>query len=267
MIWGRSELEALGRDELLSRARRVAIPRPELMTRMELIEELVRIGALDDGDRRLAKSLLGKARDLVARVMDLGLHLPDAAQRLRASPQAADDAAAPAPLATMALAEVYATQGHRSQALAVLDQVLARDPNHVQALRLRAKLIDEPSAPATAEAPPAADATPAPASQAQPPRSSSELRAEARGEMLVLSWRIRPLTYASRLALLRGGRLVLRVVRVEPSLPEPHIETVDREIDSFSGSIEVASNARLDSICAVVGLRTEDRLEVIAALG
>jgi hypothetical protein len=262
MIWGRSELEALGRDELLAHARRLGIVRPELMTRTELIEELLLAPASEDIERRVARTLLGKARDLVARVMDLGLHLPDAAQRLRNTPPIVDQTPPP-PLPTVALAEVYAAQGHGDQALAIVDELLARNPSHQDALRLRDRLTRDPHStdPPASPTPPSQEPDPRPRSPGLP--RASQLRAVFDDNVVRLAWSVRPLAFASRRAARGGGRLVLRVVSVTQGVPEPLVRTIDTEIDTFTGVHDIKLEAEPSSICAAVGLRYEGGFDAL----
>jgi hypothetical protein len=116
----------------------------------------------DDDLPQGVRGWLGVARDLVARVVDKGLHLPEAAQLLRGTAPARVPRA-PAPLATVTLAEIYAAQGHMGRAQQVLDEVLARQPDHRDALALRQRLGGPRAAAATQEP---AEAAPAPAKPA-----------------------------------------------------------------------------------------------------
>ncbi len=85
----------------------------------------------------------------------------------------------------MTLAEIYAAQGHLERAIAVLDEVLTREPEHAEAHGLRARFLDQAkarqrrgaesrpeSAPTSTTAPPAS-AAPPPASIAAPPASAA----------------------------------------------------------------------------------------------
>src|SRR5262249_38446490 len=84
----------------------------------------------------------GRARDLLARVVERGLHLPEAARALRgASPDPWPPP--PPPLPTVTLAEIYAAQGHFDRAIGVLDEVLAREPDHEGARELRGRLVEQ----------------------------------------------------------------------------------------------------------------------------
>ena len=127
-----SDLDAASRSDLIARAEALGIDKADVLTRAELIDEIVKRTVADPIERRLARGLLGVARDLVARVVERGLHLPDAAALIRGLQQVTLTPVTP-PIATVTLAEIYAGQGHRARALAVLDEVLAKEPEHTAA--------------------------------------------------------------------------------------------------------------------------------------
>jgi len=133
-------LDAMSRDELIARARTLGAKRPELMTRVELRDEIVRLTEADPVVRRRSRGWLGVARDLVASVVDSGLNLPSAAAAIRGAVRAQTEWQGPAPVATLTLAEIYVAQGHSDRALKVLDEVLQNEPDHAAALSLRARL-------------------------------------------------------------------------------------------------------------------------------
>lgn len=126
------------REQLIERARALGVERPEVMTRPELRDEIVRRTELDELSRRAARGWFGVARDLVASVVERRLHLPDAAEVIRAAPLRAT--AWVAPVATVTLAEIYASQGHERRALKMLGEVLDREPDHEPARRLQERL-------------------------------------------------------------------------------------------------------------------------------
>lgn len=134
-----SSLSNLSREELIGKARVLGVERPELMTRVELADEIVRRGASDPLQQRRARGWLGIARDLVASVVESGLNLPDAAAVIRGE-RGEIELKAPSPVATVTLAEIYATQGHTERALSMLDEVLAAEPEHEAAQALRERL-------------------------------------------------------------------------------------------------------------------------------
>ncbi|HWA76239.1 MAG TPA: tetratricopeptide repeat protein [Polyangiaceae bacterium] len=134
----------MSRDELVAKGRSLGVERPELMTRVELGDEIIRRTQSDPGSQRSARGWLGIARDLVASVVESGLNLPDAAAVIRGD-RAELPAKVPAPVATVTLAEIYATQGHVDRALNMLNEVLEREPEHPAARALLARLQEQPS--------------------------------------------------------------------------------------------------------------------------
>jgi hypothetical protein len=139
----RAELERLDRDVLITRAEAAGVTRARILTRPELVDELLQRSAADEASIERARGFFGLARDLLARVVERGLHLPDAAERIRAIGVAAP-ARRPAPMAlpTVTLAEIYAAQGHRDRAIETLQRVLARESDHAAARALLAQLED-----------------------------------------------------------------------------------------------------------------------------
>jgi hypothetical protein len=136
-------LDGMSRDELIARARSLGAKRPELMTRVELRDEIVRLTESDPVVRRRSRGWLGVARDLVASVVDSGLNLPGAAAAIRGGMRPQPDWQGPAPVATLTLAEIYVAQGHTDRALGVLDEVLRSEPDHAAALALKQSLTGD----------------------------------------------------------------------------------------------------------------------------
>ena len=139
-----TSLERMSRDELIAHARELSINRPELMTRVELRDEIVRLSETDEEQRRRARGWLGVARDLVASVVEQRLNLPDAAEMIRSANLRVPKHVPP--VATVTLAEIYAAQGHLPRAIKLLDEVLMREPDHAAAEALRATLIEQQAA-------------------------------------------------------------------------------------------------------------------------
>lgn len=133
------DLERLSREQLILKARVLGVERAELMTRVELRDEIVRRSEPDPVQQKRARGFLGVARDLVASVVEAGLNLPDAAAAIRGD-GSREDWKGPAPVATVTLAEIYATQGHLERALRMLDEVIAKEPDHDPARALRDRL-------------------------------------------------------------------------------------------------------------------------------
>src|SRR5277367_707716 len=139
----RADLEGLDRDALIAHAEQAGVTRARILTRPELVDEvLLRRAAAGDRSARRARGFLGRARDLLARVVELGLNLPEAADLLRGSPPPPRRAPSEA-LPTVTLAEIYAAQGHRDRAKATLRDVLEREADHAEARRLLARLEDD----------------------------------------------------------------------------------------------------------------------------
>jgi hypothetical protein len=136
-------LEGLSRDQLILRAKALGAQRPELLTRVELCDEILRLSEPDEARRKTSRGWLGVARDLVASVVEAGLNMRDAAAVIRGDARLDTDPAARAPVATVTLAEIYAAQGHVDRAQAILTQVLESEPDHAAALALREKLKRE----------------------------------------------------------------------------------------------------------------------------
>jgi hypothetical protein len=149
----RTELESLDRDALIAQAEASGVVRARVLTRPELVDEILLRQGHDAETTRRMRGFLGRARDLLARLVERGLNLPDAADRLRGSAPAPVKRAGPA-VPTVTLAEIYATQGHTSKAVDTLHRVLEREPEHAAAKALLSKL-ESPAYARPAQAMPA----------------------------------------------------------------------------------------------------------------
>lgn len=144
----RGELERLDREGLVKRAEGAGVRRARLLTRPELIDELLRREPGADRDRaqlKKSRGFFGIARDLLSRVVERGLHLPDAADRLRvALGSSLPQVPRPEPQAvpTVTLAEIYAAQGHKGRAIETLRRVLETEPEHAAARALLERLTE-----------------------------------------------------------------------------------------------------------------------------
>jgi hypothetical protein len=136
-------LDGLSRDELIGRARGLGAKRPELMTRVELRDEIVRPDGKRPRARGRSRGWLGVARDLVASVMDAGSTCPAPRRPSAAGRDRPTEYQGPAPVATVTLAEIYVAQGHVDRALSVLDEVLKSEPDHAAARVLRERLAGD----------------------------------------------------------------------------------------------------------------------------
>src|SRR5271168_5406054 len=139
----RQDLERMTREQLIAQAERLGIPRPRVLTQPELVDEIIGRTSKNDRERTKARGWLGRARDLLARVVERGLHLPEAARVLRKDGEEKNWPAPPPPLSTVTLAEIYAAQGHLERAIAVLDEVIAREPDHREAKTMRARFSEQ----------------------------------------------------------------------------------------------------------------------------
>jgi len=149
----RQKLEGLTREELVALAGELGIVRPRSLTVPEIIDEIVSRTASNERDKARSRGWLGRARSLLASVIERGLHLPDVAKALRNAPSTKPWPVAPTPLATMTLAEIYAAQGHLDKALQILDEIITREPEHADARSLRQRLQMQSGGGKKAEAP------------------------------------------------------------------------------------------------------------------
>ena len=142
----RGQLEALDRESLVMRAQAAGIRRARILTRPELIDELLRLDPnIDEAALKRSRGFFGRARDLLTKVVERGLHLPDAADRLRAAlstPLPEVPRPEPQAVPTVTLAEIYAAQGHKQRAIETLERVLEREPDHGPARALLEQLTD-----------------------------------------------------------------------------------------------------------------------------
>jgi hypothetical protein len=182
----RHDLTRMNREQLIAEAERLGVPRPRVLTQPELMDEIITRTTTGDRERAKARGWLGRARDLLANVVERGLHLPEAARVLRSPGSERAWPAPPPPLPTVTLAEIYAAQGHLDRAVAVLDEVIAREPDHREAHALRARFVEQAqrSRSRAGKAAAADEASKSPPSMTEPPatRASPEasVPAEAR---------------------------------------------------------------------------------------
>ncbi len=256
-------LDSLSRDELIARARELGTRRPEVMTRVELRDEIVRLSEPDVLAAKRQRGWLGVARDLVASVVESGLNMRDAAAKIRGE-QRGEDLVGPPPVATVTLAEIYIAQGHPDKALAIVDEVLDREPDHVAALALRERLrakdgtpdrrrsrVQEaqpntPLPPPEASIEQAAPPEPEPESEPEPererePRYESEPEREPEPDRAV---RLEPACvlvsegggWTARWQDVTETGLVLRIVAFVPGRPYPQRITRDVVVGGAEGS-------------------------------
>jgi hypothetical protein len=163
----RRDLEGLSREELVTRAESAGIVRARTLTIAELIDELLLATERKTGEKR-PRGWFGRARDLLTSVIDRGLAIPEAPKR-RPAPRIGN--AAPPPLPTVTLAEIYAAQGHIERAISTLDEVIAREPQHDEAVRLRERFQTQLRKTKPSSPPPAQDVA---AEATAPPAKAAE---------------------------------------------------------------------------------------------
>jgi hypothetical protein len=276
----RSELEALDRDSLVARADAAGVAGAKRLTKPELVDELLKRDASPDAKK--ARGLLGLARDLLSRVIERGLHLPDAAERFRSKPPArTGPSRSPEAVPTVTLAEIYAAQGHRDKAVTTLERVLSSDPQNPTALTLLARLKD-------ASVPLPAPITPEPEPEEEPQGSSlvakkdDEEKVEEPASMLdageplppkydvdecvampvdpttiYVYWELRDET----LALMRKdgeGTVGLRVLVIVPTWDGPKVASRDIDVHSAVGDWFLRELPEGAVVRVAVGWRSKD---------
>jgi hypothetical protein len=237
----RGDLEELDRESLVRSAEAAGIRRARILTRPELIDELLRMDStIDQAQLEKKRGFFGRARDLVARVVERGLHLPDAADRIRSLGTLPPSVprAEPQAVPTVTLAEIYAAQGHKERAIETLRQVLVREPEHVAARVLLLRLEDVAYVPPPLPLPPEPEVEPAQADgqEDEDAEAAAEAQADAKErqedgpvdpEVLAI-----PLGGGSTYVCWRVPRgavkeLALRALIVTPSWDGPSRETRD----------------------------------------
>lgn len=275
-----TELDTLSREDLILRARARGVERPEQMTRVELRDEIVRRSEPDPERQRRSRGWLGVARDLLASVVESGLNLPDAAAAIRGDGKD-HEFQGPPPVATVTLAEIYATQGHYEQALRMLDEVIEREPEHESARALRDRIAEErdlgpgrrrkvvetkaetvvtpgppPAAVAASPEPAPAEATPVPA-VASPlvvvPEAAPSALPSQRGPASVVVVRTgsRAFVYWRLPAL--SPSLRLRTVTVSPSAQGMAVEEADHALPISTGGFWLSRMAPGAEVRVAVG--------------
>jgi hypothetical protein len=281
------ELQGQSRSQLIARAELLGVEKATLLTRAELCDEIVRLTVSDPVERRIARGLLGLARDLVASVVERGLHLPEAAKKIRAISVRPSAPPVKPPIATVTLAEIYAAQGHRIKALRVLEEVLAKEPDHAAARQLRDAIAasgpddpviapesdDQPPAPtngsaaiATAPEVPKAPAAPELAALLEPERDDSDevVLIPVDQTTVFIYWEIREPTLERARTEDSAGTLVLRLLAVSADWNGPVVETRDLETDQIAGEWLVRDLPIGAVLRAALGWRTVSRFEPLA---
>jgi hypothetical protein len=286
----RTELERLDRDTLIARAEQSGVARARILTRPELIDELLtRASSGRPDDLARVRGLFGRARDLLARVVERGLHLPDAADRLRGRLAATPLLRQEAPLPTVTLAEIYAAQGHRERAVDTLKDVLDREPEHSAARALIERLQDAaytgPEPPAlppedeifasreSRESVDPASATRVPATlrnvpedgeTESTPRDDECVAIPVDGETLFVHWAISDWTREHLMRARPRGALVLRVLVVAPTWDGPDASVRDTQVRDERGDAVVRGLPEGAVLRAMIGWSVDGALVPIA---
>jgi hypothetical protein len=292
----RSELEALDRDALVARADAAGVAGARRLTKPELIDELLKRDGSPEAKK--ARGLLGMARDLLSRVIERGLHLPDAAERFRAKPPArTGPSRSPDAVPTVTLAEIYAAQGHRDKAVRTLQQVLSNDPQNPTAASLLARLEDA-SVPLPPPLEPERDEELASASSHMEPTkeidaselASSQDKVEEPASMLdageplpprydvdecvampvdpttvYVYWEIRDETLALLRKDAKDGSVALRVLVIVPTWDGPKVASRDIDVQSAVGDWFLRELPDGSVVRVAVGWRSNDAGFVPAA--
>jgi hypothetical protein len=281
----RADLESLDRSALIARAEEAGVSRARILTRPELVDELLLRSFGDEPSRRRARGLFGVARDLIARVVERGLHLPDAAERIRTLEiPAPPRQSAPAALPTVTLAEIYAAQGHRERAIETLESVLVREPDHSAAQALLEQLRDEAFAVPQPRLPPEPEDTILPA-----PDEPRDLGVEAQrpsyeppeeppasvdfdeciaipvdATSLYVYWAARRRTLDQLQERHAHGGPVLRLLVIAPEWDGPRRSIRDQSIDASKGEVIVRELPAACVVRAAIGWRSAETFESIA---
>jgi hypothetical protein len=289
----RGDLERLDRDALIARAEAAGVARARILTRPELVDELLLRSATDDVTKERARGLFGRARDLLARLVERGLNKPATADRIRAVGRPVGRPTAPAALPTVTLAEIYVAQGYRERAMETLERVLSAEPDHLVARALLDRLRDAAFPVPAPRMPPESDqedgrdhamgtAGPAPnASAVLEPASSSEQAPVAEPthmlddvplpprydvdecvavavdpRTLYVYWEVREGTMEGLRARSVQATITIRVVAVQPSWSGPEATVRDLAASGALGELFVGDLPPGSVIRAAVGVWT-----------
>ncbi len=295
----RAVLERLDRDTLIARAEGAGVSRANILTRPELVDELLLRTAKkrDDPSVTFARGFFGRARDLLARVIEQGLHLPEAADLLRraGSSSAPPRRTAPSAVPTVTLAEIYATQGHRARAIETLKRVLDHEPDHAAARSLLTQLSSSDGFASASSLPPDTEASreesaaPIPSTQSAPPRPPAPPPSQspepgflddgmlpARYDVdecvavsvdpttLFAYWEIRESTLTHVRRRRPDGKVALRVLVVTPSWDGPMSSTYDIDVGESFGDWFVRDLPPGAVVRVAIGWRSEGTFLPIA---
>lgn len=290
----RGELENLDRDALIERAEGAGVARARILTRPELVDELLLRSATDSVTKERARGLFGRARDLLASLVERGLNKPDAADRIRSVGRPLGRPSSPAALPTLTLAEIYVAQGYRERAMDTLERVISTEPEHAAARALLTRLRDAafpvpspkmapegeedaPETPAVAGVPldpasppppvPGLPAAPAPPAEPSymlddsplPPRYDVDecVAIAVDPRAIYVYWEARERTMEHLRAHSNGAVVAIRVIAVEPAWDGPHTSVRDYDVRATLGELFVHDLPPGAAIRVAVGLRSE----------
>jgi hypothetical protein len=288
----RADLEALDRDTLVSKAEAAGVLRPAVLTRPELVDELLVRTAKDKQapEVKRARGFFGIARDLLARVIERGLNLPEAADLVREQP------APPRPvrstssvIPTVTLAEIYATQGHKARAEETLRKVLEDEPEH-EAARLLLERLQNADLPAPKFAPESDDdaelensaiaetsekqADPSPPAEPMgmlddaplPPKYDVDecVAIAVDPKTIFVYWEIRDETRRRLERTRPGGYVALRLLIIEGTWDGPRTTSRDVEVHTSVGDWFVRDLPPGAVVRAAIGWQTADAFVPVA---
>ncbi|MFO0662400.1 MAG: DUF4912 domain-containing protein [Polyangiaceae bacterium] len=256
----RAELDALSRDDLIQRAEALSIAHARTLTRAELVDEILKHDRDTSSDAvRVARGFFGIARDLLARVVERGLHLPDAAARFLGSAPPPKPRTVGGAIPTVTLAEIYASQGHRDRAIETASAVLADNPENNAARELLDRLRKTPPAPPVhapvaeeAEEIEAAEESVSPTRPSEPPTEPTGMLDDeplpskydvdecvalpVDETTIFVYWEVRETTLSAIVDRRGQGILALRVIIVTPTWDGPEVATRDIDVHSTLGN-------------------------------
>jgi len=290
--------DALGKQELVARAKALGIDGAEKFTRLELVDEIRKAEGVGD------RGLLGRARELLKDVVEKGLARAVGVSSQPSTPVSKPEPPAerpvetPAevepPVPTVTPAEIYAAQGHLTRARAIVREVLRANPNDEAAKKLQDRLEQAPPSEERKARPsgifpddpygvdaiePEAFVEPQPAPYAEVPSMLDDAPWPARYDLdecvamavdpttLFVYWETRPATFERARRALRAehAKGTLRVLVVEPSEHGPRVSTRDFEvIDVTFGEYFVRDLPAGAIVRAAIGVREGDRFLPIA---
>jgi hypothetical protein len=293
LAMNREDLEILDRDTLIQRAQALGVARAGVLTRPELVDEILVRGAgpsangHHDARVRAARGLFGRARDLLARVIERGRHLPDAAELFRGRPNPGGGAGAgpAAAVPTVTLAEIYAAQGHKAKAVETLRRVLETESDHAAAKALLSQIEEADLPPpvlppedeeladgSSDEGPrdeklPAAVAAEAPElggdrpflldDEPLPPRYDVDecVAIPVDPTTMFVYWEVRDATRAHLERTRPGGGVTLRALLVIPTWDGPRVEIRDFSVEGATGDFFVRDLPRGAVVRTAIGWR------------